>query len=279
MRALATLALLLAASLAGCADPEPSVQPPLSCLARFVGEPAANAALIAALQDDPEAIAQRVAQVAGDNLSGPPVDRNGTLRFPTERGFVEYARAGEAGSGRLTILWSGEPAWPPPPRGAANGTAPDATEASSANGTSDPDVSKNATEAQIVTRLLDALAFPGDAVHLPVGEGRAFVQIFEGEAIVGTGGVVQADGLLRVGPLYELRVAEERLAADRAEEIAREFAACEMGGEASVERGGWVVRRDSLSIAFRIEREGACAAVAVDAETGAVHEAAQAGCA
>lgn len=242
------LALVLVATLllAGCTKPDQAIAPPVACLGQFAGEPGQTAVLLGALQDDPEALAARVAGVAGDNLTGPPQDVDGTLRFRTERGHVDYTRAGEADKGRFSVEWVGTPTW------------------------------GNESEADVTARLLAELQFAGETKGVAMGDARPFVQVFEGEAIVGSGGTVRASGTLRVGPLYEVRFNETRISEEEANETARAFGLCELGGEVTTQRAGWLVRRDSLAHAFRIEREGECGAVAVDAETGAIHE--YAGC-
>ena len=253
MRALAVLIVLL---LSGCTRPaETSGAPGPSCGQRFAGPPGDNATLLASLRDDADVVADRIAAVAGDRVTGPPEAlQDGELRFPTANGSASYWRAGDAPTFDARAEWTGRADW------------------------------GGASSRDVLARLLDAFQLPQEWVAVREGTQASFAETYRGEAIRGAGGWALAGdgGGLSIGPVYEVRPRTEPMDAARAAGIAREYAACAWSasdaGALPAEDAGLGVRDGSLTRVVLVRDParadvghcGVALDVHVDAATGAV---------
>lgn len=277
MRALPLL--LLAMLAAGCSAPggderkegapPPGVFPDQApCARAAAGTPAGNAPLVAALQEDPEAVVRRLAEVHGEALEGAPlVGEGGDLRWETPDAIYRYTRADAEGSPVVRVAREARAAW--------SLAEPEARD--------------------LVARAVAAFGVDAASVDVAVESAEpvrlAFEQRYQNEPVRGTGGFLATGepGLLVVGPLHEVPAEAAFLPEERLVAAARDLARCVFDAEELTEaRGhpietaeaqGLGVREESLTRVVRVtaargERAGPCAPaldVHVDAVAGHVH--------
>ena len=214
--------LVVASLLAGCSLPEDEAEggggaatgPPLgSC--PDVAEASASAPLLASMQDDPEAIARRLGEALGGNVTGPPEPLpGGEIRW-RDGNVTLTVTPGEDG---VRAAWTREGAW-----------APDRAEA----------------EATL-RRALAAFSPPDpDAFDVVPGDGEGSlrldaIQTYEGRRIQGAGAELTSGERAHVAvtSLREVRPGLELLDESRAVDVAKAAARCALDQRGQTEAAG-----------------------------------------
>lgn len=228
-------------------------QPSQSCGARFAGPHGENARTLPALAADPESVVQRLGVMVDAMPEGAPaVEPTGALVWVTPNGTFRYERSGEPGDGRVRVTFTG------------------------------PAVLREGPESRVL--LQAALA----GFHVDHDDGEfdttrernvSWHQMHRGVRIAGGAHLDETNGTTLVfGPLYQLDRSASYLAPGRAEEIAKDYAACVPRKVRDAGAAGLDVRQGSLTWVVRVALDEPAAegceqvlAVYVDAETGAVH--------
>ncbi|HWH08828.1 MAG TPA: hypothetical protein VNX21_06475 [Candidatus Thermoplasmatota archaeon] len=208
-------ALLLAGCTLGAQESSPAGAAP-SC--RDEAEASASAPLLATLQEDPEAVARRLGEAMGANVSGPPEPLpGGDLRWRDGDATLTVTR----GEDTMRVAWAREAPW-----------SPDRAEA----------------EATL-RRAIEAFAPPDPGafeVASANDEGAVQLQarqLVEGRPLLGAGASLSsgAHAAVVVDSLREVRPGLELIPEARATEIARAAARCALDQRDETEAAGHAI--------------------------------------